>query len=113
MTPTVHRQRMGLMRNAFGWLDNPHLMRRLTATLILVSVVEWVAATIFGWVNLVSYVSHLSQLAITISLIPWWQGLRVESRQVEEDIPNEVVEKIVENTDVNHSGAAQVADTGS
>lgn len=82
-------------------LDNPRLMRRLTGALILVSIVEWIAAGTFGWVNSVAYVSHLSQLAITISLIPWWQGLRVEARQVEEDIPNEVVEKLVEQTTVD------------
>jgi hypothetical protein len=84
-------------------LDNPKLMRRITATLIFLSIIEWVAATIFGWVNLVSYVSHLSQLAITISLIPWWQGLRVESRQVEEDIPGAIKKVLVEETTIEEA----------
>lgn len=73
-------------------------MRRITGVLIPLSVIEWGAATAFGWVNSVAYVSHLSQLAITVSLIPWWQGLRVESRQVEEDIPREVAEHLTEHT---------------
>jgi DNA-binding transcriptional regulator of glucitol operon len=84
-------------------LDNPKLMRRITATLIFLSIIEWVAATIFGWVNLVSYVSHLSQLAITISLIPRWQGLRVESRQVEEDIPGAIKKVLVEETTIEEA----------
>lgn len=76
-------------------------MRKITGCLIVISVLEWIAAGVFGWVNSVAYVSHLSQLAIVISLIPWWQGLRIEARQVEEDIPNEVVDKIVERTTVD------------
>jgi len=84
--------------------DNPVLMRRITGSLIIISLIEWAAAGIFGWVNSVAYVSHLSQLAITISLIPWWQGLRIESRQVEDDIPGAVVEKLVEETDLQRDG---------
>lgn len=85
-------------------LENPTLMRRITGVLIPVSVLEWVGATAFGWVNSVAYVSHLSQLAITVSLIPWWQGLRVESRQVEEDIPREVADHLTRTTTLEEAG---------
>lgn len=80
--------------------DNPVLMKRIAGILIIVSVVEWMAAGVFGWVNSVAYVSHLSQLAIVVSLVPYWQGLRIEARQVEVDIPKEVAEKIVETTNL-------------
>lgn len=83
------------------FMNDPKVMRRVTGVLVWVSVIEWVVASLVGWVNLVSYVSHLSQLAITISLIPWWQGTKVEARQVEEDIPREVVEKLVQKTNVD------------
>ena len=96
-SPTAATEYTTMLRRL---MDNPHLMRRITGMLIFVSIAEWVVASVVGWVNSVAYVSHLSQLAITISLIPWWQGLRVESRQVEEDIPNEVVDKMVEKTTV-------------
>lgn len=72
------------MKRLIKYLDDPRLMRWVVGALILLSVIEWVGATVFGWVNSVAYVSHLSQLAITLSLIPWWQGLRVESRQVDD-----------------------------
>jgi hypothetical protein len=87
-----------------SWIDgvfsNPTLLRKIAGWLVVLSVVEWAEAKLLGWVNSVQYVSHLSQLAITLSTIPWWQGLRVEEHQVEEDIPNEVVAKIVEKTNV-------------
>lgn len=80
--------------------DDPRIWTHITAALIVLSVAEWAAATAFGWVNSVAYVSHLSQLAIVISLIPWWQGTRIEKRQAEEDIPSAVVERIVADTEV-------------
>lgn len=81
-------------------LDNPRLMHRIIGVLIVLSVIEWGLAHVFGWVSSVAYVSDLSQLAITISLIPWWQGLKIESRQVEEDIPNEVADRLIERTEL-------------
>lgn len=81
--------------------QNPAILRRVAGWLVVASVIEWVEAKLFGWVHMVEYVSHLSQLAITLSTIPWWQGLRVEERQVEEDIPGAVVEKLVKETDVS------------
>lgn len=83
--------------------DNPVLLRRVSGCLILASLVEWGLATVFGAVNSVTYLSHLSQLTFTISLIPWWQGLRVEARQVENDIPDRVVEKVIEKTNVQEA----------
>lgn len=80
--------------------DDPKVMRKITGALIIISIAEWIVAGFVGWVNSVAYVSHLSQLAITISLIPWWQGTKVEARQVEEDIPHEVVDRLVAETDV-------------
>ena len=81
--------------------DNPRHMTRITGILIVVAVLEWVVAGVEGWVNSVAYVSHLSQLAIVISLIPWWQGTRVETHQVEVDIPDEVVSRLVKDTEIN------------
>jgi hypothetical protein len=88
------------MKHLLAKLNNPVVVRRIVGILIWVSIVEWALAHIFGWVNMVAYVSDLSQLAITISLIPWWQGLRIEVRQVEEDIPNEVANKLIEKTTI-------------
>lgn len=86
-----------------GLFDNPVLLRRIAGWLIILSIFEWAFATFTGLVNQLQYLSHLSQLTFTISLIPWWQGLRVESRQVNEDIPNQVVKKIVEATTVDEA----------
>lgn len=76
-------------------------MKWISAFLIWVSIVEWVAAALFGWVNSVAYVSHLSQLAIVISLVPYWQGCRIEARQADADVAGDVVSAIVEETTVN------------
>lgn len=75
-------------------------MKRLASVVFVTSIIEWVIAWLFGWVYLVAYVSHLSQLTFTISLVPWIQGLRVEARQVEEDIPREVTEHLVQSTNL-------------
>ena len=81
--------------------ENPATMRRISGMLIICSVIEWTFAGVTGLVNSVAYVSHLSQLTFTISLIPWWQGTKIEARQAEEDIPNDVVEKLVEHTNID------------
>lgn len=81
-------------------LTSPQLTKRLVGLAIPVSILEWILATSTGWIQSVPYVSHLSQLAITISLIPWYQGLRLETQQDEEDIAEDVKDKLVSETDV-------------
>lgn len=92
------------MRKLTSYFDDPRVMRKVTGILIIVSIVEWIVAGFVGWVNSVAYVSHLSQLAITISLIPWWQGTRLEVQADEADVPSEVVSKIVKQTTLQSEG---------
>lgn len=62
---------------------SPTFMRRVYLILIVLSVAEWAVAIFLGWVNSVAYVSHLSQLAITVSLLAPYGAARVEVKQDE------------------------------
>jgi hypothetical protein len=53
-----------------------------------------------GWVKSVTFVSALSLWALVASHGAWWAAASVEVRQAEEDVAGDVVEKIVEKTDV-------------
>jgi hypothetical protein len=84
-------------------------MRSVTGWLVVASLVEWALAGVLGWVHSITYLSHLSQFTFSAALVPWYQGLRVEARQVDEDVPGEVVTRIVEETDVEEVGSADQA----
>lgn len=66
-------------------LDNPRVLRKISGTMIILSLVEWVIAGLTGWVKDVTYLSHLSQFTFTVSLVPWHQGNRIEDRQVKDE----------------------------
>lgn len=76
-----------LMRQAQGWL-----------TLMWVAIIPVALAT--GWVKSVTFVSALSLWALVASHGAWWAAASVECKQDQEDIAAEVVEKVVEKTDV-------------
>jgi hypothetical protein len=61
----------------------PARLRVIYLCCIIASVVEWIAASTIGWVNSVAYVSHLSQLAITLSLLGPYSAAGVGKRQEE------------------------------
>jgi hypothetical protein len=85
------------------WLElkeNPVLMRRLQGWLTLLWVVMIPVSLATGWVKSVTFVSALSLWALVASHGAWWAAASVEARQAEEDVPADVVEKIVEKTDV-------------
>jgi hypothetical protein len=75
------------MRQAQGWL-----------TILWVLMIPASLAT--GWVKSVTFVSALSLWALVASHGAWWAAASVEVRQDEEDIARDVVDRIVETTDV-------------
>jgi hypothetical protein len=84
-------------------LENPLLMRRAQGWLTLLWVVMIPASLLTGWVKSVTFVSALSLWALVASHGAWWAAASVEVRQAEENVPADVVEKIVEETDVQES----------
>ena len=53
-----------------------------------------------GWLSSVTYVSALSLWALVSGHWSAWQAARVEVYQQQEDIPGQVVEQVLEQTDV-------------
>jgi hypothetical protein len=54
----------------------------------------------------VTFVSALSLWALVASHGAWWAAASVECRQAEEDVAADVVEEMVERTDVQEEPAA-------
>jgi len=80
------------MRRVNGWL-----------TMFWIAMIPVSLAT--GWVKSVTYVSALSLWALVSGHWSAWQAARVEVNQQEggEDIAGQVVEQVVENTDVERA----------
>jgi hypothetical protein len=86
---------------------NPVFMRRVNGWLTLFWLAMIPVSFATGWVKLTTYVSALSLWALVSGHWSAWQAARVEvnqerdeRRRDEEDIAGEVVERIVEKTDV-------------
>jgi hypothetical protein len=87
-------------------LEDPVLMRKAQGWITILWVVLIPISLAFGWVKSVTFVSALSLWALVASHGAWWAAASVECKQAEreedeEDIPAEVVEKLVQETDVN------------
>jgi hypothetical protein len=89
------------MRGLWARLNNePQLMRQAQGWLTIFWVLMIPASLATGWVKSVTFVSALSLWALVASHGAWWAAASVEVRQAEEDVAGDVVEKIVEKTDV-------------
>jgi len=89
------------MRGLWDKLNNePRLMRRAQGWLTVFWVAMIPASLLTGWVKSVTFVSALSLWALVASHGAWWAAASVEVRQAEEDVARDVVERIVEKTDV-------------
>ena len=89
------------MRGLWARVHNePRLMRQAQGWLTLFWVLMIPASLATGWVKSVTFVSALSLWALVASHGAWWAAASVEVRQDEEDVAADVVEKIVERTDL-------------
>jgi len=87
---------------------NPRFMMRVNGWLAVLFVLLIPVAAVAGWLTSVTFVSALSLWALVSGHWSAWQAARVEVRQEEErqereaeDLPQQVVEKIVEKTTVD------------
>jgi hypothetical protein len=86
--------------------EDPVLMRQLQGALTLLWVIMIPLSLATGWVKSVTFVSALSLWALVASHGAWWAAASVECRQAEEDVAGDVVEEMVERTDVQEEPAA-------
>jgi hypothetical protein len=89
---------------------DPVFMRRVNGWLTIFWVLMIPISIATGWINSVSYVAALSLWALVSGHWSAWQAARVEVAQAEEmekregeDVAADVVERIVEETEVNPS----------
>lgn len=83
---------------------NPVFMRQLNGWLTIFWLGMMPISIVTGWINSITYVSALSLWALVSGHWSAWQAARVEVAQMEaaqQDIPAEVVEKIVEHTEID------------
>jgi hypothetical protein len=86
---------------------DPIFMRRVNGWLTIFWIVMIPVSILTGWISKVTYVAALSLWALVSGHWSAWQAARVEVEQAKEaekrqreDIPGEVVERIVEETEV-------------
>lgn len=86
---------------------DPVFMRRVNGWLTVFWILMIPASIATHWISSVTYVAALSLWALVSGHWSAWQAARVEVKQAEEaeerakaDLPGEVVERIVEQTDV-------------
>lgn len=82
-------------------------MRRVNGWLTVFWILMIPVSILTGWISSVTYVAALSLWALVSGHWSAWQAARVEVEQAreaqkreEEDLPGEVVERVVEETEV-------------
>lgn len=102
-------------------LSSPAVMRRATGWGVWASIGLWAVAAAAGLVNSVAWVSHLSQLALVLTMLSWWQAARVEASAVDqmeemitriidahaeqsEDSIRRVVQELIDRTTIEETG---------
>ena len=87
---------------------DPVFMRRVNGWLTIFWLIMIPVSIATGWISSVTYVACLSLWALVSGHWSAWQAARVEveqakemERREEEDVPGEVVERIVEETEVD------------
>jgi hypothetical protein len=92
---------------------DPVFMRRVNGWLTIFWIVMIPASILTGWISSVTYVAALSLWALVSGHWSAWQAARVEVEQAKEakkrekeDIPGEIVERIVAETELQPEGGA-------
>jgi hypothetical protein len=92
---------------------DPVFMRRVNGWLTIFWIVMIPVSILTGWISSVTYVAALSLWALVSGHWSAWQAARVEVEQAKEakkrekeDIPGEIVERIVAETELRLDGGA-------
>lgn len=68
----------------FALFGRPAFLRAFHGWCVVAWFALWVAASCFGWLAKVTFVSHLSMCALVLGSWSSWQAARVEVRQEQE-----------------------------
>ena len=87
---------------------DPLFMRRVNGWLTIFWILMIPVSLFTGWISSVTYVAALSLWALVSGHWSAWQAARVEVQQAQEmekrekeDLPGEIVERVVEETEVD------------
>ena len=97
---------------------NPVFMRRMNGWLTIVWIIMIPVSFATGWVKSVAYVSALSLWALVSGHWAAWQAARVEvaqkleeDRRAAEDVPEQVVDHLVAETNLSREPAPPTPDS--
>lgn len=68
----------------FALFGRPEFLKSFHGYGVVIWICLWIAATIFGWIKSVEFVSHISMAALVLGSWSSWQAARVEVKQDEE-----------------------------
>ena len=110
-----------MMRSLWATVQkDPTFMRRVNGWLTVFWIAMIPVSVVFGWIYSVAYISALSLWALVSGHWSAWQAARVEvkqqeeaERRSEEDVAGEVVERMVQETDLAPGAGTTAAETGS
>jgi hypothetical protein len=92
---------MGTIKSLWAAVQgDPVFMRRVNGWLTIFWMVMIPVSLATGWVKSVVYVSALSLWALVSGHWSAWQAARVEVNQQNQDLADEVVREVVDQTDV-------------
>jgi hypothetical protein len=112
---------MSVMKSLWASVQgDPVFMRRVNGWLTVIWLLMIPLSIVTGWISSVTYVACLSLWALVSGHWSAWQAARVEveqakeaERREEEDVPGEVVERIVEETEVQKAADLRSEAVGS
>lgn len=84
------------------WLNDPMMWRRFALANVVVWTFIIAPAELFGWVNDPAYISRLSEVALQLAALSWWQSTRVEVKQYQDADVKEVLDWLRNNRDSYH-----------
>ena len=94
---------------------DPVFMRKVNGWLTIFWIVMIPISIVTGWISSVTYVAALSLWALVSGHWSAWQAARVEveqARQAEqkeqEDVPGEIVERVIAETELQAEGSGHV-----
>lgn len=79
------------------WLHDPVFWRRFALFNIWLWTASIPIAEITGWVHESAYISRLSELALLLAALSWWQSTRVEVNQDKDADTQEVLDWLKKN----------------
>jgi len=80
---------------------SPVFMRRVNGGCVVLFTILTVVQNFTDWSESVTYVSNLSTIALVLSSLGAWQASRVEVNLADTDVAADVVDAIVEKTEIN------------